>query len=178
MNTYPNPPGLPLQPPTQRCGLALASLILGIVGLVVCPLGPLFGIPAVICGHVAQSRIRNSGGTLGGAGLAIAGLITGYIAIAMIVFTGLLAAVAVPNFVKARTAAQRNACMMNLRSMDGAKRTWALENRKLETAVPTEADLFGADKYMREKPTCPANGVYLLNAVSEKPACSVHGTAP
>jgi hypothetical protein len=87
------------------------------------------------------------------------------------------AAIAIPNFVKARQAAQHNVCVMNLRAMDGAKRTWALENRKSETDVPTDADLFGPNKYMGQKPACPANGIYTLNSVSEKPACSVHGQA-
>ena len=176
MTNYPSPPALPVQPPAQRCGLALASLILGIAGIALC-LGPLAGIPAVICGHIAQSRIGKSGGSLSGGGLAIAGLITGYISIAMIAFTGLLAAIAIPNFVKARQVSQQNACLMNLRAMDGAKRNWALEKRKSDQDVPKDDDLFGPDKYMRQKPTCPANGVYTLNPVSEKPACSIHGQA-
>ena len=154
MNPYPNPPALPVPPPSQRCGLALASLILGILGIGLC-LGPLAGIPAVICGHIAQSRISNSGGRLSGTGLATAGLITGYISITMIAVIGLLAAIAVPNFVRAREAAQSNACVLNLRNIDGAKRTWALESRKPESAVPTEGDLFGADKYMKAEAGLP-----------------------
>ena len=42
----------------------------------------LFAIPAVICGHVALGRIKRSGGTLAGEGLAQAGLITGYVTLA------------------------------------------------------------------------------------------------
>ncbi len=175
MNYASNPPALPVPPPSQRCGLALASLLLGILGIVLCPLGPLLGVPAVICGHVAQSRIRNSAGALRGEGLALGGLITGYISILMIAFTGLLAAIAIPNFVKARTVSQRNACMNNLRAIGGAKRTWALENRKSDNDTPRESDLFGPDKYMRQRPVCPANGTYTLNPVSVMPACSLHG---
>lgn len=57
---------------------AVWSLVLGILGLVCC--GPLAGIPAVICGHVSRGRIRRSGGTLAGNGMALAGLVLGYIA--------------------------------------------------------------------------------------------------
>jgi hypothetical protein len=59
-------------------GLAIASLIMGILALVC--LGPLAGIPGVICGHMALGRIKLSG--QGGRGMAIAGLVMGYIGIA------------------------------------------------------------------------------------------------
>ena len=48
----------------------------------------------------------------------------------VVAIIGLLAAIAIPNFVKARTTAQRNACINNLRQIDGAKEQWALENNK------------------------------------------------
>ncbi len=69
-----------LRPTTSaNCGLAIASLILGILSLVCC--GLLSGIPAVICGHMAVAQIKKSGGALGGNGLAVAGLVMGYIGI-------------------------------------------------------------------------------------------------
>jgi hypothetical protein len=61
--------------------------------------------------------------------------------------------------------------------MDGAKATWALEKRKVDGDMPTDADLFGATKYVREKPVCPKGGVYSLNRVGTKPTCSVPGHA-
>ena len=152
----------------------MASLALGIAGIVLC-LGPLTGIPAVICGHIAHSRIGKSGGALGGGGLALGGLITGYISIAMIAVLGLLAAIAIPNFVKARESAQRNACLANLRQIEGAKDTWALENKKLESDTPTDADIYGPNSYIRERHFCPAGGVYTLNRVGSKPTCSIPG---
>ncbi len=68
-----------------------------------------------------------------------------------------------------------NTCVNNLRSIDGAKATWALEQRKLPGDVPTDADIFGATLYIKEKSTCPANGTYTLNDVGHKPTCSVPG---
>src|SRR5436190_13856587 len=112
-----NPP--PILPPDnsakQRSGLALASMILGICGIVLC-FGPLAGIPGVICGHMAQSRIKRSGGTMSGAGQATAGLVLGYLSIAWIFVIAMMAAIAIPNFVKARTQAQFNACQSNLQA--------------------------------------------------------------
>ena len=86
---------------------------------------------------------------------------------------GLLAAIAIPNFVKARTACQKSACIANLKQIDGAKVSWALENKKNATDTPTAADLYGATKYIRDEPTCPGSGTYTLNTVDSKPTCTI-----
>ena len=91
----------------------------------------------------------------------------------VVAIIGLLAAIAIPNFIKAREASQRNACIANLKQIDGAKNTWALEQKKVSADVPNDTDLFGATLYIREKPGCPANGTYSLLAVSSKPTCTV-----
>ena len=65
---------------SQAPGTAVASLVLGIVSLVTCWLGFIFAIPGIICGHLALSRIRQSGETMGGRGMALAGLIMSYVA--------------------------------------------------------------------------------------------------
>src|SRR5882724_6782451 len=105
-------------PPVKNSGLAVWSLVLGILGLLfllVC-IGPLVAIPAVICGHIAYGRIKRSAGALEGQGIALAGLITGYVTIGLaVVLIPLMAAIAIPNFVKARDTAQKNQCINNLR---------------------------------------------------------------
>jgi prepilin-type N-terminal cleavage/methylation domain-containing protein len=91
----------------------------------------------------------------------------------VVAIIGLLAAIAIPNFVRARENAQRTACLANLRSIEGAKGTWALEQRRGSTDVPADTDLFGPTLYIAARPHCPANGAYTLNQVDTKPACSV-----
>ena len=177
-----NPPSTPPPPPTppqlaaatQQSGLALTSVILGICGIVLC-LGPLAGIPAVICGHMAQSKIKQSGGGLTGAGMAMTGLVTGYLSILWIVVIGMLAAIAIPNLVRAQTQAKYSTCQNNLRVIQGAKNVWALEKKKTPDALPTDDELFGASKVVNEKPTCPDGGIYTLNTAQESPSCSEHG---
>jgi len=93
----------------------------------------------------------------------------------VVAIIGLLAAIAIPNFVKARQVSQRNACIANMKQIDGAKATWALENKKTSADVPADADLFGADKYIAKKPECPAGGNYTLNAVDTPPNCDKNG---
>src|SRR5712691_1457637 len=80
----------------------------------------------------------------------------------VVAIIGLLAAIAIPNFVKARTLSQTNACINNLRKIDGAKATWALEKKKTNADTPTTGDLYGATLYIRDEPTCPASGVYSI----------------
>ena len=91
----------------------------------------------------------------------------------VVAIIGLLAAIAIPNFVKARTASQKNACIANLKQIQGAKATWALENKKVDADVPGDADLFGNTQYIRTKPACPGGGAYTLNNVATDPACSL-----
>jgi hypothetical protein len=80
----PYPAGYPaFAAPAPTSGLAIASLVCGILGIIVCGYLSFLGIPAVICGHMALGKIKNSITPVDGRGLAIAGLVMGYISIAM-----------------------------------------------------------------------------------------------
>ena len=90
----------------------------------------------------------------------------------VVAIIGLLAAIAIPNFIKAREASQKNACIANLKQIDGAKNTWALENKKVNTDLAVAGDLYGATVYIRDEPTCPATAsAYVIGIVSVKPSC-------
>jgi prepilin-type N-terminal cleavage/methylation domain-containing protein len=90
----------------------------------------------------------------------------------VVAIIGLLAAIAIPNFVKARTASQANACIANMKQIDGAKATWALEAKKNNTDTPAAADLFGATAYIRVAPVCPSGtAAYVLTAVDTPQTC-------
>jgi competence protein ComGC len=165
----------PVSAPLQSCGLATWSLVLGIAAIVLCVVcvGPLLGIPAVICGHIALGRIKRANGTMKGHGPAIGGLVTGYISIALIPVIGLLSAIAIPNFVKARQTAQMKMCISNLRLIDSAKQQWALEKGKDAAATPTQDDIapyLGRNQVM---PVCPAGGTYDIKPANEAPTCTI-----
>jgi hypothetical protein len=72
---------LPLGQPPPASGMAVASLVLGIVALVFFPLGLMLGVPAVMCGHVGWGAIHTEPELVGGKGMVVAGLITGYLGI-------------------------------------------------------------------------------------------------
>ena len=90
----------------------------------------------------------------------------------VVAIIALLAAIAIPNFVQARVSSQRAACIANLKQIDGAKSTWALEFKKLSSASPDDGQLFGATRYIRRKPGCPANGTYTIDIVANQPSCT------
>lgn len=91
----------------------------------------------------------------------------------MLAVLGIIAAISIPNFVKARQTAQANTCVANLKQIDGAKEQWALENHKQPTDVPTWQDLVGADKYVKTIPDCPHGGEYTLNGLAHPPTCTL-----
>src|SRR5688500_4317904 len=91
----------------------------------------------------------------------------------VVAIIGLLAAIAIPNFVKARGTAQKNACINNLRQIDGAKEQWALENKKSAGSTTTDSEV---EAYVKGgRPKCPSGGTYSFNAVDTAPACSITG---
>ena len=99
----------------------------------------------------------------------------------VVAIIGLLAAIAIPNFVKARTTSQTNACINNLRQIDGAKQQWALEQKKTSTDTPGVADVApylgrgAAGATLDTDIKCPANGTYTagIGNCATAPTCSL-----
>ena len=91
----------------------------------------------------------------------------------VVAIIGLLAAIAIPSFVRARTTSQTNACINNLRQIDGAKDQWAIENNKVDSDTVTDTDV--APYVKGGMPDCPANGTYTLDRVADDPTCDITG---
>lgn len=119
-----NSPATPVAgQPVPTSGKAVASLVLGLFGLLLPA-----AIAAVVLGHVARSQIRRSAGGLRGSGLALAGLILGYLGIALlpvVLVLGLGAAVAVPGLMRARQAGNEASAIGSLRAINSAQSTYA-----------------------------------------------------
>jgi hypothetical protein len=163
----------PLSSPStspQTSKLAIWSLVLGILGLACFSI--FSGIPAIVCGHKARKKIKESGGLLQGAGLALGGLITGYLSVVGFL---IVCMVAVPLVLKAKTATQTAMCVNNLRTIDFAKEQWSQENQKQATDVPKPEDINSLMDKPFESLICPLGGKYSINAVGEKATCSVPG---
>ena len=91
----------------------------------------------------------------------------------VVAIIGILIAIAVPSFLRAREISRRNACQENMSKIDGAKQQWALEKNQKKDATPVWGDLVGQTSYIRKSPVCPSSGTYTIGAVNVDPACSL-----
>jgi prepilin-type N-terminal cleavage/methylation domain-containing protein len=95
----------------------------------------------------------------------------------VVALVGLLASIATPTWVKARTSSQANTCINNLRQIDGAKQQWALESKQSTNATPAFTDI---SDFLKSAVVCPAAGTsatfansYNINNLATKPTCQV-----
>ncbi len=122
------PPGFAPVVTPQTDGKAVASLICGILSVTL--LGILTGLPAIILGHISRSKIKKSMGKLKGEGMALAGLIMGYISVALtfvVLVVLIIAAIAIPNLLKARTAANEASAVASVRTVVTASTAYQAE---------------------------------------------------
>jgi prepilin-type N-terminal cleavage/methylation domain-containing protein len=87
----------------------------------------------------------------------------------VVAIIGLLASAATPSILNAIKKARRQTCVLNLTQIAGAKRQWALENKRRDQDVPTESDL--APDLEKGMPSCPGGGKYTIGSVAEQPTC-------
>ncbi len=109
-------------PPVRRTsGLAIASLILGIAGIVLCVIGFLPGIAAIVLGIVALARISADKAGLAGSGMAIAGIVMGGVSFLLVPFISIVAAIAIPALLQSRVAAGESSAVAYLRTYMNAQ---------------------------------------------------------
>ena len=95
----------------------------------------------------------------------------------VVLIIGILLAIAVPNFVKARETSRAKTCISNLKQIDAAKEQWAMDFKKTTGDVPVQANLdteaAGSGKYIKTWPTCPsdASRYTAINVIGTSPDC-------
>src|SRR5437588_2291982 len=89
----------------------------------------------------------------------------------VVLIIGILLAIAVPNFIKARETSRAKACVANLKDIESAKEQWAMDNRAATNATPAMTDL--TPTYIRSTPACPSGGNYTLGDMSTRPTCDI-----
>ncbi|MGH9514995.1 MAG: DUF4190 domain-containing protein [Terriglobales bacterium] len=139
-------------PPSQSktSGMAVASLVFGILNIF--PLS----VVAIVLGHISLSRIKKSAGQIQGKGLAIAGLVLGYLGIAAIPLILIIAAIAIPNVLRAKIAANEASAAHSVRMVATAERSYAAQHptegftcnlADLNSAGLGDSDLLGGQKH-------------------------------
>src|SRR5205809_7387630 len=88
----------------------------------------------------------------------------------VVLIIGILLAIAVPNFIKARETSRAKSCVANLKEVESAKEQWAMDTKAASTATPGTTDLYGATAYIRNTPTCPSGGTYTIGDMNTRPA--------
>jgi prepilin-type N-terminal cleavage/methylation domain-containing protein len=97
----------------------------------------------------------------------------------VVAIIGLLAAIAIPNFVKARATSQANACINNLRQIDAAANQFALEQHKTTggaISYPNDLTPYIKLNVVSSIPGCPAGGTYTEAVIGTSPTCSLANT--
>ena len=90
----------------------------------------------------------------------------------VVAIIAILAAVAIPNFVKYRKTSQAAACISNLKQIQSAVEQAKLAGKQ----TPEAADIIGTDKYIKQSPKCPQTGNYSYTLPADDtsdPTCSV-----
>ena len=92
----------------------------------------------------------------------------------VVVIIGILLAIALPNFMRARETSRAHSCIANLKQIDAAKEQWAMDQRANATdPAPVDTDLYGTGSYIRNTPSCPSGGIYTIGDLSTPPICSI-----
>jgi hypothetical protein len=146
----PGPAGY--QPPNESS--AVTALVLGILSFFLCPL--IFGVLAIVLGKSSEKKIDQSGGRLGGRGMAQAGVICGVINIVLAVIVGVIVLIAVPVFTSATNSAQVRTCQSNLRTIDSSVNAYNGFYDAWPPAGPVD-DVLGPT-WLKRNPTCPTSG--------------------
>jgi prepilin-type N-terminal cleavage/methylation domain-containing protein len=89
----------------------------------------------------------------------------------VVLIIGILLAIAVPNFMRARDNSRAKSCIANLSEINGAKEQAAMDLKLQDTDTPTVGQLSPA--YIKTWPVCPSNGTYTINDMGNNPTCSV-----
>lgn len=124
----PQPPP-PSSAAPVKSGLSTTSLVLGILSLVGCTL--FAGVPAIVTGHIAKNRAKRQPELYGGAGMALAGLVMGYVSVALAIFViPIMLALLLPALAKAKQRAQTIQCVNNMKQVALAARMWANDHNE------------------------------------------------
>lgn len=92
----------------------------------------------------------------------------------VVAIIGLLAAIAIPNFIKARKTARKNICISNLRTIYHAMEEYMIDNNLAAAATIPSAGLFGDNEYIKTEPRCPEGSTAAYTGIAvagSKPAC-------
>ena len=91
----------------------------------------------------------------------------------VVLIIGILLAIAIPNFIRARESSRAKSCQANLKQIDSSTEQYLMDNKT--TTYPALSAL--SPTYLKSAPSCPSGGTYTIGSASASPSCSIGGTA-
>lgn len=152
-----------------RQGLAIASLVLGIISIPTLGLFGVGAIVAIVLGVIAIGRIKKEPATYGGKGMAIAGIVTSVVSLLLVAVFVIVTAIAIPNFLRTITHSRQVGTLNSLRAIHNVEMQFNAMNSRFATLNEL------ADAGLLDQPY--ANGsaisgyVYSSSGISEKTFC-------
>jgi type IV pilus assembly protein PilA len=128
------------QPESQKKGLAIFSLVLGIISFFTLGLLGVGAVAGIILAAIAMRRVKREPWKYGGRGMAIAGLVLSITSLVTVVPIGIIAGIAVPNLLAARRAANESSAIYSLRMISSAEVTYQNEFQRYGTLQELAAE--------------------------------------
>lgn len=120
-------------PDGQKCGLAIFALIIGIVSFLTFGLLGVGAITGIVVASVAMSRVKREPWKYGGRGMAIGGLVLSITSLVSLVPVGIIAAIAIPNLLASRMAANEGFAIHSVGTIAQAEEMYYLNFNKYAT---------------------------------------------
>ena len=153
-------------------GMAIGSLVCGIVGLGCLPVG----IVGIVLGIVALVRISREPNRYKGTGMAVGGICTGVVG--LLTSAALMIAVTLPSLSRARELSKRTICAANLRAIGSAILQYAADENNVDAAFPDDLNkLVTAGSVTSQQFTCPSDALS-ANSYHYIPGYSVTNVDP
>ncbi|MBC8140698.1 MAG: prepilin-type N-terminal cleavage/methylation domain-containing protein [Armatimonadetes bacterium] len=90
----------------------------------------------------------------------------------VVLIIGILLAIAIPNFIRAREQSRAKSCSANIKQLDSAAQQWAMDTKAAAGATVTSANLVGPALYVKKEPLCPSGTTaYTLSTIDAPPVC-------
>ena len=157
------------QPQKTRKGMAIASLVLGIISVPTLGLLVVGAITAIVLGVIALNRTRKAPAEYGGKGIAISGIITSVLSLLLIPVFGILAAIAVPGLTKNLMQARESAALQSMRTFHLNEMKYKEQNLKFATLRELAETGYFDRNFARGTPT--SGYIYSSSDVSEETYC-------
>src|SRR5262245_59393762 len=158
-----------IQPQQTRKGLAITSLVLGIISIPTLGLLAVGAIVAIVLGSIALNRIKKEPAIYGGKGMAIAGIVTSVVSLLLVAVIGIMAAIAVPKLNETLRLGRETAAINSLRTIHNIEAQFVMMNSRFGTLKEMAEARLLDQNYANEIEV--SGYVYSSSSVSEKTYC-------